>query len=315
MFAGRLQVLIPFDCFAVYLMSEASLLPQFIDGSSARAFSRHRVALGEGVWGWVAKSERPILNGNPSVEPNYIAQSGAFSANSSALSIPLFDSNGVVVGVLTVYSKQPANFTKDHLRILQAVQPKFVLSLENALRYRSVENDASVDHLTQPWNRRHFSRAIDAQIEKAQATNENFAVVVCDLNFFKFVNDQYRRLAGNELLRKVALALRNCCRSSDTVARLGGDEFAFLFPTMDEQSADSRLSDLQDAIHQTSRELEIDVEISSSMGVAFYPRDGQTAEELLGVADRGMYLPEAGILPFATPNHGSARPGQRDGAM
>ncbi|MBV8674706.1 MAG: GGDEF domain-containing protein, partial [Acidobacteriaceae bacterium] len=127
-------------------------------------------------------------------------------------------------------------------------------------------------------------------IEKAQSTSERFALVVCDLNSFKSVNDQYGHPAGNELLRNIALALRESCRSSDTIARLGGDEFAFLFPTMDEQSSESRLATLQEAIRQTSRELQIEIEISSSMGVAFYPQDGQTAEELLGVADRGMYL-------------------------
>lgn len=146
----RLQSLVPFDCLAVYFKAEGSLVTQFVEGRYARAFSPQPIPLGEGLSGWVAGSERPIVNGNPTVEPNLLMESGLFSSNSSALSIPLQDPNGVVFGVLTLYSSRYAAFSKDHLRILQAIQARFSLTLLNALRLCAAEADGHLDCICEP---------------------------------------------------------------------------------------------------------------------------------------------------------------------
>ncbi|HUA92157.1 MAG TPA: HD domain-containing phosphohydrolase [Terracidiphilus sp.] len=290
MMSRRLQSLIPFDCFSVYLKSEESVMAQYIDGPLAHAFSPQHIPLGEGLSGWVAQNERPIINGNPTVEPNFVPESGAFTENSSALSIPLLDPSGVLFGVLSVYAAKHAAFSKDHLRILQAIQSKFSLSLQNALRFRNAEKDARIDHLTQLVNMRYFLQQIDAQVEKARESGSRFAVGVCDLNSFKAVNDRHGHLVGNDLLRAIAEGFRACSGPSDTIARMGGDEFAFLFPAMDGSSTWSQLEKLDAAVQRACRGLRIEVDISSSIGLAYYPDDGESAEELLGKADREMYL-------------------------
>jgi diguanylate cyclase (GGDEF)-like protein/putative nucleotidyltransferase with HDIG domain len=290
MMSRRLQPLIPFDCFAVYLKSEESVIAQYIDGTLAHAFSAQHIPLGEGLSGWVAQNERPIVNGNPTVEPNFVAESGAFTENSSALSIPLFDPSSVLFGVLTVYSAHHAAFSKDHLRILQAIQSKFSLSLENAFRFRTAEKDSRIDHLTQLVNMRYFLQQIEGKIEKVRASGERFAVGVCDLNSFKAVNDRHGHLTGNELLRAIAEGFRTCLGPDDVVARMGGDEFAFLFPSMDSSSAFRHLEKLDVAVHRACLGLRIEVGVSSSIGIAYYPDDGESAEELLGKADHEMYL-------------------------
>jgi putative nucleotidyltransferase with HDIG domain len=129
-----LRPLVPFDCFAVYLKAGESLLTQFIDGPDCDAFSMQQLPIGAGLSGWVAENARPIVNGNPTVEPNYLSQTGLLSANSSALSIPLFDSSGAVFGVLSLYANANAAFSKDHLQTLQAIESRFSLALQNALR-------------------------------------------------------------------------------------------------------------------------------------------------------------------------------------
>jgi diguanylate cyclase (GGDEF)-like protein len=137
---------------------------------------------------------------------------------------------------------------------------------------------------------RYFMQQIDAQIEKARASGESFAVGVCDLNSFKAVNDRHGHLIGNELLRAIAEGFRACCDPADVVARMGGDEFAFLFPSMDTSSTHSHLEKLDMAVQRACMKLRIEVSISSSIGLAYYPDDGEGAEELLGKADREMYL-------------------------
>jgi len=290
MMSKRLQPLIPFECFAVYVKSEESVKAQFIDGDLAQAFSSQHIPLGEGLSGWVAQNERPIVNGNPTMETNYVTESGMLTENSSALSIPLLDSSNAVLGVLTVYASQHAAFSKDHLRILEAIQPKFALSIENAVRFRNAEADARVDHLTQLVNMRYFSQQINAQVEKARESGGRFAVGVCDLNSFKAVNDRHGHLKGNDLLRAIAEGFRACSGPADIVARMGGDEFAFLFPTMDESVSGSHLRKLDEAVQRACAGLRIEASISSSIGIAYFPDDGDTAEELLGKADREMYI-------------------------
>jgi putative nucleotidyltransferase with HDIG domain len=132
--SSYLRPLIPFDCFAVYVKSGESLRTQFMDGPGFDAFSMQQLPIGAGLSGWVAENARPIVNGNPTVEPNYLSQTCLLSANSSALSIPLFNSSGAVFGVLSLYATANGAFSKDHLQTLQAIESGFSLALQNALR-------------------------------------------------------------------------------------------------------------------------------------------------------------------------------------
>jgi diguanylate cyclase (GGDEF)-like protein/putative nucleotidyltransferase with HDIG domain len=290
MMSARLQPVIPFDCLAVYLKQGESVSPRYIGGPSAQAFSSQSIPVGEGLSGWVAQSARPIVNGNPTVEPNCVAEKNLFTATSSALSVPLFDLNGGVFAVLTVYSSKPAAFSTDHLRILQASKPGFSLALENALRLRTggveAQLDPHVDPLTQLPDVHRLFELIDAQIEKTRGTGQTLAVVACDLIGFKAVNVRHGQAAGDELLRAIAHALVECCGPEDTIARIGGDEFGFLFPTMDLSSAVLQLQMLEPAVQHACNELRVETGVSLSVGAAFYPADGETAEELLGAADR-----------------------------
>ena len=136
--SGWLRPRIPFDCFALYLKSEDSVLTPHIEGPCAGAFSEQPIPIGEGLSGWVALSQRFILNGNPTVEPNFLTESRLFTARSSALSVSLDGADGAIFGVLTVYSREHAAFSKEHLRILQAAGSRFSHS-SHEMRFHSGE--------------------------------------------------------------------------------------------------------------------------------------------------------------------------------
>jgi len=125
----RLQPVVPFDCIAVYCRSGAVVLPRYLNGHCECAFSSQPIPLGEGLSGWVAENARCILNGNPTVEPNFLAAAGLFTAESSALSVPLFSAGEVVFGTVTVYSHTAAAYGKDHLRTLQEMASEFAAAL------------------------------------------------------------------------------------------------------------------------------------------------------------------------------------------
>jgi len=133
MISDGLRQLLPCDCLAVYVKSGESLLPHYLDGPCAAAFSLQPIPAARGLSGWVAHNERPIVNGNPTMEPNYVQASGLFTETSSALSIPLFDLQNHVFGVLTVYAKGHAAFSEEHLSVLLVIQPKFSQALQNVM--------------------------------------------------------------------------------------------------------------------------------------------------------------------------------------
>jgi putative nucleotidyltransferase with HDIG domain len=145
MVSSCLRPLIPYDCFAVYVKSGESLLPQFIEGPGLKAFSMGQISIGAGLSGWVAENARPIVNGNPTMEPNYLCETSLLTASSSALSVPLLDHDGAVFGVLALYSAASAAFSKEHLRILEAIESRFSPALQKALRIKTRETDVKVE--------------------------------------------------------------------------------------------------------------------------------------------------------------------------
>jgi putative nucleotidyltransferase with HDIG domain len=161
----KLQPLVPFDCFVLYTREEDAIQPRCIDGRYRVAFSDRPVAVGDGLSGWVALSQRSILNGNPTVEPNYLSEHGAFTANSSALSIPLFDASGVLFAVLSLYAVSQAAFSREHLRILEAMQPTFAGALQNAVNLEKkmsvsqIVRCAAVEEIARPQNRNSLDRS------------------------------------------------------------------------------------------------------------------------------------------------------------
>ena len=242
---------------------------------------------GQGLSGWVAENSKPIINGNPSVEPGYLNDPSKFSTLRSALAVPLEGVNGVV-GVLALYHSDRDAFTKDHLRVLLVVSSKLSLAIENALKFRQAETSATTDFLTSLPNARSLFLHLDAEIARCKRSREPLTILVADLDNFKQINDKYGHLEGNKALKVVAKALRDHCREYDYVARMGGDEFVVVLPGLDAQAAEVRMEQLRKMAIEEAR-LQTGLEMSVSIGAATYPQAGQDAEDLLADADRMMY--------------------------
>jgi diguanylate cyclase (GGDEF)-like protein len=301
--ASRLRRLVPFDSCALYIRQGDLLAAQYLDGDNVKSFSSEPILMGHGISGYVAQSGRAILNGNVAVEPNYHGKAGVSGELRSALSVPLFDLKEEVFGVLTLYSSTQDSFLRDHLRILQAMESKLSLSLQNALHFRRAESSAETDFLTALPNARGLFMNLETELNRSREEEMCMAVVVCDLNGFKDVNDRCGHLSGNRLLGFVAEAFRNACRPGEIVARMGGDEFVFLMPDISEEGAIGRLPLIAAAVVDACRRCSgITVKVTASLGASFYPADGTTAEELLAVADRRMYLDKQAFYGCSDPS-------------
>jgi diguanylate cyclase (GGDEF)-like protein/putative nucleotidyltransferase with HDIG domain len=288
-FSVKLKPLVPYDSIAIYVRHGDLLIPEHVSGDNFRLFNSLRIPMGQGLSGWVAQNRKPILNGNPSVEPGYLNDPTKFSTLRSALALPLEGLQGVV-GVIALYHAESDAFTSDHIRILQAVASKMALAVENALKYQQAESSATTDYLTGLPNARSLFLQLENELSRCKRENSTLTVMVCDMDGFKQINDRFGHLEGNRVLRMFAQALRSTCREYDVVARMGGDEFVVIAPGLSAETANKKAEQLRDLARQVGHEVCQEDILSLSVGRAVYPADGRDAEQLLAEADRRMYL-------------------------
>ncbi|HTX58779.1 MAG TPA: diguanylate cyclase [Verrucomicrobiae bacterium] len=163
-------------------------------------------------------------------------------------------------------------------------------ALERAAQNERIEQLAFNDALTGLPNRVLFNDRITHTVATARRYNRGFAVHFIDLDKFKAINDHYGHPIGDRVLVAVATRLRDQLRDSDTVARFGGDEFVILQPIVD---GPSDAADLARKIHNALQEqVAIDGvghDVRASIGIALFPGDAQTIEEIMAAADRALY--------------------------
>jgi diguanylate cyclase (GGDEF)-like protein/putative nucleotidyltransferase with HDIG domain len=286
--AMRLRKLVPYDSIVAFVKKDDILVPEFVSGDDFRLLSSLRIPIGTGLCGWIAQNCKPIINGNPAVERGFANNPKMTSELRSALAVPLEGVTGLV-GVLALYRAEPDAFTNDHLRVLQVITSKVAMFIENALKYRRAESSATKDYLTGLPNARALSLHLEQELALSEGEDSTLAVMVCDLNGFKNVNDRYGHLAGDNVLKLFAKRMSEACRDCDYVARMGGDEFVIVASGMTSASVHERTNLLSTLAEEACSEVCGKELLSLSLGAAFYPRDGSTAEQLLAEADRKMY--------------------------
>jgi diguanylate cyclase (GGDEF)-like protein/putative nucleotidyltransferase with HDIG domain len=278
-----LKKLVPFDTIAVYLHEQATLTPARVSGVDHVMFSSLKIPVGEGLSGWVAENQKPIVNGNPAVESGYLGSTRAFSTLRSALAVPLAGSAGVL-GVLALYSRGSDAYTDEQLRVVNAVSSLVSPAIENAVKYREIRECANEDYLTGLPNARAMFERLDKELARAKRQRSPLALAMCDLDGFKAVNDTLGHIEGNRLLKEIANTLNSQCREYDLVARMGGDEFVLAMPGVGEEMMPERIRAIRRSIDALGES------VSISVGVAIFPDDGADAESLLVEADTRMYF-------------------------
>jgi diguanylate cyclase (GGDEF)-like protein/putative nucleotidyltransferase with HDIG domain len=296
-FSVKLKPMVPYDAIAIYVKREDELVPEYVNGDNYRLFSSLRIPVGQGLSGWVAQNRKPIINGNPSVEPGYLNDPTKFSTLRSALAVPLEGVSGII-GVLALYRAERDAFTSDNLRILLAVSGKMALAIENALKYQQAESSATTDYLTGLPNARSLFMQLDRELARCKRDNSSLTVMVSDMDGFKQINDRFGHLEGNRVLRLFAQALKDSCREYDYVARMGGDEFVVIAPGLAADAAGKKAEQMRALARHAGSEVCNEEILSLSVGRSVFPDDGNDAEQLLAEADRRMYLEKQKQLAY-----------------
>jgi diguanylate cyclase (GGDEF)-like protein/PAS domain S-box-containing protein len=150
------------------------------------------------------------------------------------------------------------------------------------------------DILTDLPNRMLFKDRLGLALIQAKRKGTELAVMFVDLDRFKLVNDTLGHVKGDELLQQAALRLKECLRRGDTLARQGGDEFTIVLPELRDRADASMVADkFLECLHAPFFLDGHQVHISASIGIAIYPGDGETIDELLRHADIAMYQVKA----------------------
>jgi diguanylate cyclase (GGDEF)-like protein/putative nucleotidyltransferase with HDIG domain len=244
-----------------------------------------RIPLGTGLVGHVARNGHMAVYRVATPPDNALRPLLADSV--AAIALPVFYAEQLH-GILYIESSQPADFSEEEILLLRTLADLIAGALHNAFSFQKAQEQAITDGLTGVKTHRFFMEALSAEWKRSTRAGRSFALVLMDLDRFKFVNDFYGHLEGDLVLQRVGHILESNCRRSDVVARYGGDEFVILMPETNMEHARQLATKLRGWV--SADPLLREKNISASFGIACYPLHGSSPQELIQVADASMYL-------------------------
>ena len=282
--AAEIENSLPYDHIGIAVLdySNKELLIQAEAGARKDAMGR-RIPLGEGLLGQVARTGKMEIVRNASAStPRTV-----LPATVSAIALPVIYGDQLL-GVLYVESSVACEFPDSDIQLLRTLADLFAGALHNALTFQKAQEQAITDGLTGVKTHRFLMEALSSEWKRSTRANRPFALVLMDLDRFKFVNDFYGHLEGDIVLQRVGHILEENCRRSDVVARYGGDEFVILMPETTVEQSRQLAGKLRGWV--AADPVLRDKNVTASFGIAGFPVHGSTPQELIQVADSSMYL-------------------------
>jgi diguanylate cyclase (GGDEF)-like protein len=189
-----------------------------------------------------------------------------------------------------------AAFSEADVRTLASIADYAAIAIENARNFQRIQELTVVDEHTGLFNSRHLQTQLETELVRARRFDQAVALVFVDLDHFKQVNDSYGHQRGSAFLREVGQLLAQQLRTVDIPVRYGGDEFVVLCPQTDRVQATVCAWRLREAIsnHVFLTSEGLAVHITASFGVAAFPQDASSGDDLMRAADLAMYQAKEG---------------------
>lgn len=239
---------------------------------------------GDGLAARALATGRSVIENDVSRVETYVP---GFVETRSELCVPLIFL-GEKLGVIALDSAQRDAFEADDIQPLESVADICAAAIQNASYFERVKQLAYIDGLTGIHNRRFFEMRIGEELERAARFQGRMAVIMIDIDHFKKLNDEFGHLLGDEVLRGVAAILKLQLRKVDMVCRYGGEEFAIVLPETSGENAMTVAEKLrrQIAVHPFPG---VPRAVTISCGVADYPAQGGTRDEVMVAADAALF--------------------------
>jgi diguanylate cyclase (GGDEF)-like protein len=174
--------------------------------------------------------------------------------------------------------------------MLGVIANQVAISLQNGRMVQALEEQATTDGLTGLVNHRTFQERCAAMLGRADRHRFRVALILTDIDHFKKINDAYGHPAGDQVLGRVAAILKRSARKIDIVARYGGEEFAIVLEGTDRSGARQLAERIRQEVGEQSFEsTKGRFAATLSLGVAVYPDDARTKQELITRADQALY--------------------------
>ncbi len=240
--------------------------------------------LTSGLCARAARTEKPVLVNDVQAATDYVP---GFRETRSELCIPLL-SFGETLGVISLECDRLNAFDSGDIPPLESVADICANALQNARYFEKVRQMAYVDGLTGIFNRRYFENRIEEEIERANRYQGAMSVVMFDIDHFKRLNDEFGHLLGDDVLRQVSSLFGVNLRKVDIACRYGGEEFAIIVPETTGDDAFAVADKLRRVISQTTFP-GVPRAVTVTAGVASYPANGTSRDELVKAADEALY--------------------------
>jgi len=293
--ADRLGELVGWDNVAIELFDAGRgvLAPVIAKGSDAAYYMEPREPGEEGLATWVVAHNEPVLVADQFDDPRFTHfESGPI--HGSLMAVPLRGRDRAI-GVLTLERiGEGRTFADEEFDLVKLFAAQVSIALQNAQAHGALARRAQTDDLTGLLNHGSFRERLALAVERG----EPFSVLMIDLDRFKLVNDTFGHAAGNDLLRQMATAISGASRDTDAVFRYGGDEFTVILAGTDAAHAGPVAERIRRAISTLvgpgSGLHAAGLNLDASAGVATYPTDGTTSDQILLAADRACFVAKRG---------------------
>lgn len=293
--AAAIKTIVPADFISISLIDADQHRICYVQGENADRLEEQAFPVEQGVVGQVIKYRRTLPdNADYHGTSPVFSSAHLFADYRSLMVVPLLQEDGPVVGAMTVAAKQADMFTLTCREMLELVATQVVIKIQLANSHEQINRLATTDSLTGIANRRAYQCGFEAMLDRARRRSGSLYLILCDIDHFKRINDRFGHPFGDLVLQQIAKLFNRVVRSNDLAARTGGEEFAILLEDSDSDGAWKVAERLRSLVCELELQFgTTPVPVTISLGIAAFPRDADSLEQLVSCADQALYRAKA----------------------